>query len=118
MAAENIQIALAEIFGGEPVRSKTKHAVEGDDKEKGLVECILIGLAIPPALVASMDLATRLDVVNKLEKVIEYVEKIKDNVPDFYVNFVIGSVSVSLKKAKPEDLTNSIAEEQRKVKDD
>jgi hypothetical protein len=118
LAAEKIQIALAEIFGGEPVQSKTTHAVEGDDKAKGLVDYILIALAIPSALVATIDLASRPVVVEKMEKVIEYVEHLEDSIPEFDVNFVVGGVSVNLKKAKPEDLTNSIAEEQRKARND
>lgn len=118
LAAESMQKAMAEIFGGEPVQSKDGQSVEGADRQKGITDYIVIALTIPPALVSTIDLASRPVVVEKVEQVIEYAEKLEPALPEFDVKFVIGGVSVSLKNAKAEDITNAIAEEQRKAEDD
>lgn len=114
-AADSIQKAMAEIFGGEPVRSQPERSV-AEDKTKGIVDYILIALAIPPALVATIDLATRVDVVEKVEQVMTYAEQLEKKLPKFEVNIVVGGVSFSLKNTTPEDLTNAIAEHQRRSK--
>lgn len=117
-AADSIRKALAEIFNGEPERRDSKPAADEERYEKRLVDFIIIALTIPPALLATIDLSNRVEVVEKVEKVIEYVEKLEKDIPDFDVNFVIGGVSVNIRKAKPEKLVNAIKQEQRKADHD
>ncbi|WP_320169831.1 hypothetical protein [Maridesulfovibrio sp.] len=117
-AAASIQMAVSEIFGGEPVLSEVVREAENDALKTDVVDYVIIALAIPPALVATIDLINRSKVVDKINRIKNMVGKLEKSLPEFDINFVIGGVAFNLKKAKSEDLASAMAEEQGRKNND
>lgn len=105
---------LADEFKGESQLLVNGQPSEADEA-KGWKENLLLVLAIPPALVATIDLANKCDVSAAFDRVITAAKEIHSTLPDVEVRFVLSAdFALTLGQANGVEITDKIAQQQKK----
>lgn len=114
-AAEHLQKVVKEVFGGDPELRGDGQGQERADDLRGWKEDLALLLAIPSALVSTIDLASRPVVVEQVSHVLEAARELKNQFPDLEIHVgVSGDFIVDIHKAHPVDVTNELARRQSK----